>query len=301
MTTTTIVNEKMLINSPVYLTPGQTSGSFKMSIPFPAAYILVLNDTEATIAVCIGEQASQPPDAQIWSPGAYISMPLIEATQKVTVFWTSQSAIAIDNNLVQFYFSNITIPIQGGSFGSTSASSNVDVMNTVTTQFAAAQDVNVETMPILTATDGTNTHQLQTDTEGNLKVNLVNSVPSNVQITAFDTELPEGTNNIGSVIVQARNDHKFYEGSIGTTEVIFDMSSLTDGNCNQIVFLENDDQTNDLWVSFDSVTVSAASTSGENGIIHLKPGEGLNDIPRQTSKVHFIRAAAGGNVRFLGV
>jgi hypothetical protein len=154
LTTTTVVSDKKMINSPVYLNVGQTSGSFKISIPFMAEYIMVLNDTAATIAVCTGEQSTQTPESQLWTPGKYISMPLVEQTQKLTVFWTSEQPIAIDNNLVQFYFSNVTIPLQGGNYGAAASSQDVHVLNTVTTQFAAPPHVNVDALPALPS--GTN-------------------------------------------------------------------------------------------------------------------------------------------------
>lgn len=177
MTTTTIVNDKKLVNTPIYLESGKTSGTFKISIPFIAEYIMILNDTAATIAVCLGDQSSQTADAQLWTPGKYISMPLIEMTQKLTVFWTSEQPIAVDNNLVQFYFSNVTIPLQGGNYGAAANSQDVTVLNTVTTQFATVPHVDVDALPSLPA--GTNNI-------GNVNVD---TLPS----------LPAGTNNIGSV------------------------------------------------------------------------------------------------------
>lgn len=237
MTTTTVVPNKRLTNSPIYLPVGQTSGSFKIAIPFMAEYIMILNDTVATIAVCIGDQSSQGPEAQLWTPGKYISMPLIQETQKLTVFWTSQQPIPADNNLLQFYFSNVTIPLQGGSYGTASESQNVDVMNTVTVQFGATQNVNVSTMPSIpggTSNIGrVNIDQMPSipagpnvigkvdlNNTGNLKQSLTTGPVSSNQITTGTTAIALATGVVNGKKVKIKNldaTNAIFIGSSGVT------------------------------------------------------------------------------------
>lgn len=146
-------------------------------------------------------------------------------------------------------------------------------------------------------------------------------------------ELPPGSNNIGKVDVntlpplangdshigrvtvengltidsmppvQLTNDpvkqsHEFFEGSVGTSEVVYDM---TPRNLTKISFISNDDPTNDLYVSFDETPAVTGQNSGQNGVIHLLPGESISELGRKCSKIRFIRANGSGNVRMLGV
>jgi hypothetical protein len=128
--------------------------------------------------------------------------------------------------------------------------------------------------------------------------------------------LPAGSNNIGNVgiigqvsisdmpPVQVSNTpvathHETFEGSIGATEYVYDMTAR--GGISTIVYISNDDTQNDLFVSFDSVTATTSPAGGQDGVIRLKAGEVLNDIPRKTMKVHLIRTTAGGLARFVGV
>lgn len=237
MTTTTIVPNKKLTNTPIYLPVGQDSGNFKISIPFAAEYIMILNDTAATIAVCIGDQSSQGPEAQLWTPGKYISMPLTEETQKLTVFWTSPQAIAADNNLIQFYFSNVTIPLQGGSYGTAAESSNVDVLNTVTVQFSANPNVNVSSMPSIPA--GTN----------NIGHVNVDQLPA----------LPAGTNNVGKVDLNNTNHliQGITAGPVSSSQVTVTTVAiaLVNGVVNgQKIKIKNIDATNAIFIGASSVT-----------------------------------------------
>jgi hypothetical protein len=103
--------------------------------------------------------------------------------------------------------------------------------------------------------------------------------------------------------VQVTNDpikqsHEHFYGSVGTTEVIYDLGVRSLTKFNHIV---NDDLANDLFISFDEVAAITTPGSGANGIIVLKPGEVINDLGRKCSKVRFIRSAGAGNVRMLGV
>ncbi|MEK4883491.1 hypothetical protein NST81_02000 [Bacillus sp. FSL W8-0223] len=96
----------------------------------------------------------------------------------------------------------------------------------------------------------------------------------------------------------ARNVHEYFESSVGTTEVVYDMGTR---NLTKISFLSNDDLSNDLFVSFDDIAATTTPGNGANGVIHLLPGETINDLGRKCSKIRFIRAAGNGNVRMLGV
>lgn len=178
MTTTTVTNKKDLINSPVILPTGQTTGKLVMSIPFPADYIMILNGTIATIAVDIGEVAEQTPNAQIWTPGNFISLPFSQTTQKITVFWTSSEPIT-ENSIAQFYFSNVTIPLAAANINNI-ASTAVNIASFEQSLPAGDNNVgkvDVNSLPPLPA--GTNDIG---------KVD-VNSLPP----------LPAGTNTIGKV------------------------------------------------------------------------------------------------------
>lgn len=237
MTTTTVVENKRLTNSPIYLPVGQTSGSFKISIPFMAEYIMILNDTTSTIAVCIGDQSSQGPEAQLWTPGKYISMPLIQETQKLTVFWTSSTPITVDNNLIQFYFSNVTIPLQGGNYGITAESQTVYVENTVTTQFASTPNVNVSAMPSLPS--GAN----------NIGHVNVDQMPP----------LPAGTNNIGKVDLNNTGNliQSLTAGPVTTNQITVTAAAiaLINGVVNgKKIKIKNIDATNSIFVGNSTVT-----------------------------------------------
>lgn len=86
-----------------------------------------------------------------------------------------------------------------------------------------------------------------------------------------------------------------YNSSVSTTEVNVPLSFTT--NC--IKFISNDDETNDLIISFG--TVSTTASAGLNGVITLKPGEVMNELNIAVSRINFKRSAGSGNVRFLGV
>lgn len=82
-----------------------------------------------------------------------------------------------------------------------------------------------------------------------------------------------------------------YNASVGTTEVNVSLGFTT--NC--IKFLSNDDDTNDLLISFG--TVATTGSTGLNGVITLKPGEVLNEINISVSRINFKRTAGSGKVR----
>lgn len=135
-----------------------------------------------------------------------------------------------------------------------------------------------------------------------------------VQVTSLPS-LPEGTQKIGNVGIQGgvtidsmppvqitndpvRSSHHYYEASVGTTEIVYDM--LGD-NVLKFSYISNDDNLNALYLSFDDVAASTTVTNGKNKVIKLGPGEQLADFTRKATKVRMIRAAGTGNVRFLGV
>lgn len=83
--------------------------------------------------------------------------------------------------------------------------------------------------------------------------------------------------------------------NIGTSEVNVSLGFTT----NSIKFISNDDNTNDLYVSFG--TVPTTNPGGLNGVLLLKPGEVINELNLAISRINFRRPAGTGNVRFLGV
>lgn len=86
-----------------------------------------------------------------------------------------------------------------------------------------------------------------------------------------------------------------YNSSVGTTEVNVPLNFTT--SC--IKFISNDDEMNDLIVSFG--TVATTASTGLNGVITLKPGEVINELNIAISRINFKRTTGSGKVRFLGV
>ena len=95
-----------------------------------------------------------------------------------------------------------------------------------------------------------------------------------------------------------KQSHEVYDGAVSTTKVTYDMELRT---ITQISYISNDDLTNDLYISFDDTVLTAVVKNGLSGVIRLLPGESITDMGRKCSKIHFIRLAGTGNVRFLGV
>jgi len=159
--------------------------------------------------------------------------------------------------------------------------------------------VDIGTMPAQTFTLAT----LPAGSNNIGKVDI-NSIPS----------LPVGNNNIGNVGIvgsvaiasmppvtvsssPVATQHQSYEASIGTTETVWTLSAPV----NQILYITNDDPTNDLFVAFDSITAVTSVAGGTNSVFRLKAGETLNNLGRVTNKIHLIRSAGSGNARFVGV
>jgi hypothetical protein len=100
-----------------------------------------------------------------------------------------------------------------------------------------------------------------------------------------------------------RSKHHAYEGSIGVSEVVWDLTAAgtLDEDIVEINYISNDDPDNDLFVSFDDVTATITPGQGRDSVFRLKAGETLSNFNRQCVKIRFIRAAGSGNVRVLGV
>lgn len=162
---------------------------------------------------------------------------------------------------------------------------------------------------------------------------VVTSMPA---ITVNQGAIPAGTANIGSVDVATlpalaagashigsvnvdnplninsmppvevsqnpvRASHFSWEGVVAETAQTANIDPNATGvNIETINYLTNDGDT-DLYISFDSVTVTTTLTNGNNGIIHLKPGDTIDNLNRQTSQINMLRASGSGNVRILGV
>ena len=94
-----------------------------------------------------------------------------------------------------------------------------------------------------------------------------------------------------------KQSHQSFEGTITTTEIVFDMGVET---INRIQYIVNEGDT-DIYISFDDIPATPTITSGLNKPIRIKPGETVNDMPRKSNKIRFIRATGSGLVRFLGV
>jgi hypothetical protein len=93
-----------------------------------------------------------------------------------------------------------------------------------------------------------------------------------------------------------KTDHLFYKQSITTSETVLTVTGME-----KIVFLSNDDLSNSVFVSFDTVPASSTIGGGLNSVIELAAGETLNDFPRGISSIRLIRSVGSGNVRILGV
>ena len=126
--------------------------------------------------------------------------------------------------------------------------------------------------------------------------------------------LVEGVSHIGSVGIDGgvtisamppvtvsnepvKSSHQSFEATVTTTEVVFDMGVES---VNRIQFINNEGDT-DLFVSFDATPATSAISSGLNKSFRLRAGEILEDMPRKSSKIRFIRATGTGIVRFVGV
>ena len=142
-------DDALLARHTVILTQGATSGRFVSSVPFPADYVAILNQTEATIYFVEGEQYSQSPEVTPVEPGGYISTRIRE-TQKVTCFWSSTSALPAGATAT-LVFSNEPIPLQAGNLTPNATTSNVAVTNTPTVNVNTLPSVNVASLPALPA------------------------------------------------------------------------------------------------------------------------------------------------------
>jgi hypothetical protein len=158
--------------------------------------------------------------------------------------------------------------------------------------------VDIGTMPTQTI----NLNSLPAGSNNIGKVDI-NSMPS----------LPVGANRIGDVGIQGgvtitsmppvqvssqptATEHQNYEASIGTTETVWTFNAPI----NMISYIKNDDSVNDVFISFGTSPITAATSNGAGGTIRLKAGESISDINRVTNQIRLIRAAGTGTVRFVG-
>lgn len=126
--------------------------------------------------------------------------------------------------------------------------------------------------------------------------------------------LAEGVSHIGSVGIDGgvtisamppvtvsnepvKSSHQSFEATVTTAEVVFDMGVES---INRIQFINNEGDT-DLFIAFDNTPATPAISSGLNKSFRLRAGEILEDMPRKSSKIRFIRATGTGVVRFVGV
>jgi hypothetical protein len=270
MTTTAIAEKKDLINSPVNLPIGQTSGKLSISIPFPADYIMIINPSPATLAVCVGEVSDQTQDAQIFSTGQCISMPLIKTTQKLTVFWSSPSVIQAANSLVQFYFSNVSIHLQVGNI--INYATSLVTVNGFNSSLPAGNNlighVDVDQLPALPA--GTN----------NIGHINVDQLPA----------LPAGTNNIGKVDLNNTNQliQGITAGPLSSSQITVSTAAiaLVNGVVNgKKIKIKNIDATN-------SIFIGSSSVSATNGYeLFPKDSLDLDVVPGSTIAIYAIATA----------
>ena len=129
---------RRLANHTELLDPAKSSGSFQINIPFPADNIAIINQTNATLAVDIGQVGDPTGEALPFLPMAILALPIRE-TQKITVFWSG--SIAAEANKIILLFSDEAIQIQGGTLSPT----GVNVVNV-----ANVPDVNISVMPEIT-------------------------------------------------------------------------------------------------------------------------------------------------------
>ena len=169
-------------------------------------------------------------------------------------------------------------------------------------------------------------------TEGGGGGTIEGPITGEMVVTGFQAPLPSGSNNIGRVKVDTlpalssgvshigsvgidggvtissmppvtvsnepvKQSHQSFEGTITTTEIVFDMGVET---INRIQYIVNEGDT-DIYISFDDVPATPTITSGLNKPIRIRPNEIINDMPRKSNKIRFIRATGSGLVRFLGV
>lgn len=92
---------------------------------------------------------------------------------------------------------------------------------------------------------------------------------------------------------KAFDRHFSYNESVATTEINVSLGFTS--NC--IKFLSNDDDSNDLIISFGTTATSA--NAGLNGVIVLKAGEVLNELNIATNRINFRRTSGTGNVRMV--
>lgn len=91
---------------PIILTPGQTSGTITVNIPFTAGYLAVHNTTPATLTVGNGTMSGPITTGGItvYANKSYTGQ--MQPTQTVTVNWTSQTQMTSAGNQAMMSFSD---------------------------------------------------------------------------------------------------------------------------------------------------------------------------------------------------
>ncbi|KRW90926.1 hypothetical protein SD51_12205 [Alicyclobacillus tengchongensis] len=234
MTTTQVTTDVRRVSSlPVSLPTNATSGSFVLHNTFMASYIAVLNESGAQMNVSIGKPSMQPSDALPFNAGVYLSLPLPQETDTVTVFWDAPTELSPENNSVIFLFSNLTIPVQGGAMSPGGTAQNVTVMNTVHSIIdSITGGVAVSSMPPILGSDYGNpaaNHVIKVDAAGNQYVvlasggqveitnstlataGIVGNAQTNVGTTAVQLTVPAGARNFA--ITNMDSSNTLYLGS----------------------------------------------------------------------------------------
>lgn len=151
----------------------------------------------------------------------------------------------------------------------------------------------------------------------NISFTSLPSGTNNIGRVNVDTlpPLAEGVSHIGTVTVgngltitdmppvtvqnfgETSTNHTVFDGDVTNAVTTID---LTANPINQINYISNDSDTNDLYISFTNATVPAGN--GLNGTIRLRPNESIENIPRRTTVVYLRRdTGLTGIARFLGV
>lgn len=151
-TTKTLTGDKLQANIPVQLPATGTAGRLDIDLPFTGEYVAILNDSQADIYVAAGHPAQQPADALKFGGNVYLSTSLTHLTDKVTLFWTATADLGANNKL-QAIFSNVTIPVQGGTMARGGVASSVDVVNTPSVTVVSIPDVTVSSTPAIQGSD----------------------------------------------------------------------------------------------------------------------------------------------------
>lgn len=188
------------------------SGYIPIDIPFPALYIAVINQSQATLNYADGLITLQPPTAIPVQANGFISTN-IRDTQHMTLFW---SGGPLSNNpTVIIRYSNEPIPVQAGNLSP--AGQNVQVSN-----FPATQPVSSADGSLITVGTKTDTAVTAIDATPGSVIALLKGVISKLA----GVVLAAGTAIIGKVGIDGTTD--------GTTNRVVAKISQTNGENNVV-------------------------------------------------------------------